>query len=71
MSDKAVYLDAEELVATIKSIILELECPIAVGVTNPILDHYDLRARGSKETGRWIFYVTPKDENSERVVGHA
>jgi len=71
MKDKAVYLDSAELVATIKSVILELESPIAVNVTNPILDHYDLRARGSKATGHWIFYVTAKGEDEERVVGHA
>ena len=71
MKDKAVYLDSAELVATIKAVILELQLPIAVDVKNPILDHYDLRARGSKATGHWIFYVTAKGEEEEPVVGHA
>lgn len=68
---KTVTIDSEELVATLKAILLTLGVPIAVDTRDARLDHINLHARGNREAGTWIFYVAPKPEEEEEGAGHA
>ena len=69
-----IEFEADDLVAALKGIIYEMGVPIAVWCKAPLLKHINLHARGSKEIGHWLFYISEKDEKQEKSdgpVGHA